>query len=65
MIRLGDMMAYQSGERDAKVCKVGLVFRRTVAVAAGEGTVTLHKYGARTGGLRVRWAPVYLTREGF
>ena len=60
MIRLGDMMAYQSGERDAKVCKVG----RTVAVAAGEGTVTLHKYGARTGGLRVRWAPVYLTREG-
>ena len=60
VIRLGDMMAYQSGERDAKVCKVG----RTVAVAAGEGTVTLHKYGARTGGLRVRWAPVYLTREG-
>ena len=60
VIRLGDMMAYQSGGQDAKICKVG----RTVAVAAGEGTVTLHKYGARTGGLRVRWAPVYLTREG-
>ena len=26
--------------------------------------MTLHKYGACTGGLRVRWAPVYLTREG-
>ena len=26
--------------------------------------MTLRKYGARTGGLRVRWAPVYLTREG-
>ena len=60
VIRLGDMMAYQSGGQDAKICKVG----RTVAVAAGEGTVTLHKCGARTGGLRVRWAPVYLTREG-
>ena len=61
VIRLGDMMAYQSGGQDAKICKVG----RTVAVAAGEGTVTLHKYGARTGGPRVRWAPTLKIRLGY
>ena len=60
VLRLGDVMAYHSTAGDGKICKVG----RVVAVAAGEGTVTVHRYGARTGGLRVRWAPVYLNREG-
>ena len=59
VLRLGDVVAYIAAG-NGKLCKIG----RVVSVTTADGSVTVHKYAAQTGGLRVKWVPVYLDEEG-